>query len=221
MGRKYTGLGPEEREKKAAQEILSLLPDKGEVSWQFLAKEAEKRGISKATLSKHLKRFVDLNLVSRRVDISTYPPRTYYRKTIDVDHILKRNYEIFKEKIKIISDNNIPFDKKISLIKFYMTYLESLFSVFLFVPPHPPSEKREDISASENRNICWLSFTGYYFEDLYEMVLLFRDTIAKIMASLNKDEQRKLQEILLQPFMEKITRINELKNSEVGSAVLK
>lgn len=60
--------------------MLSLVPKDREVPWTLLAKRAEGQGISKATLSKHLKRFVALNIVSRRVDASTYPPTVYYKR---------------------------------------------------------------------------------------------------------------------------------------------
>jgi DNA-binding transcriptional ArsR family regulator len=37
-------------------------------------------GIGRATLSRHLKRLVKLNILERRVDASTYPPRVYYKR---------------------------------------------------------------------------------------------------------------------------------------------
>jgi len=192
MGRKYTGLGPEEREKKAAQEILSLFPETGEVSWQFLAKEAEKRGISKATLSKHLKRFVNLNLVSRRVDTSTYPPRTYYQKTFDEPSFLKEA-EIFEKAMMLILDVNIPLDKKIPIISFHVACLDVLFSSCLFIPPLKREEEIKGLVDDRKARL----------QSIQEMVLHFLNVVAKLMVSLNDDGKRRLQEILVEPLIEK------------------
>ncbi|MEM2927053.1 MAG: hypothetical protein QXO94_06295 [Candidatus Bathyarchaeia archaeon] len=80
LGKWYIALSSEKRRDQSAKKVLGLVPKDREVPWSLLAKKAEEQGISKATLSKHLKRFVALNIVSRRVDDSTYPPTVYYKR---------------------------------------------------------------------------------------------------------------------------------------------
>jgi DNA-binding transcriptional ArsR family regulator len=59
---------------------LDLIPQIGDISWSALLEKAKVLGIGRATLSRHLKRLVKLNILERRVDISTYPPRVYYKR---------------------------------------------------------------------------------------------------------------------------------------------
>lgn len=74
---------PRKRKQLAAAAVLDLLPTDGsEVGWSKLKETAEKGGMSSATLRVHLKSFVRLGLMQRRMDPSTYPPRVYYRLAI-------------------------------------------------------------------------------------------------------------------------------------------
>lgn len=74
----FTNIPPQKRMEISAQKILKLLGEE-EKPFSILAEEAEKQGISKATLSKHLKRFVAIGMVERRVETSTYPPTVFYK----------------------------------------------------------------------------------------------------------------------------------------------
>jgi DNA-binding transcriptional ArsR family regulator len=81
MGKKwFVGRSPDLRKEVMADKILELIPKDREASWSVLAEKARALGIGKATLSRHLKRFVRLNILERRVDASTYPPKVYYRR---------------------------------------------------------------------------------------------------------------------------------------------
>lgn len=232
MGKQYIGLSPEGREREARQKILSLLPEDQEVSWQFLAEEAEKQGISKATLSKHLKRFVEIGFVKRRVDVSTYPPRTYYRKIKDVEQVFLKIKEAFiggmKEMEKILNlmiHHNLNEEiliNKISDIKrelnIHMQTLKIFFLVNLFVPP---LENEEEIQGLINS-------TEYRLEDLREMFLYFLKNVAKLMVSLNNDEKRAIQEILIQPLIEEVEKQKEMaeaakieRKAELASILIK
>jgi DNA-binding transcriptional ArsR family regulator len=65
----------------AMEEVLSLLPsDPTPVRWQDLLAKARSIGMSSATLSKHLKQFVRLGMVTREVDSTSYPPKVLYRR---------------------------------------------------------------------------------------------------------------------------------------------
>jgi len=79
MPREWLRYSTRARRREAAAKIRELLPEDGsESGWGDLEKRAVSAGISSATLSFHLKRLGRLGLVRRRVDASTYPPRTYY-----------------------------------------------------------------------------------------------------------------------------------------------
>jgi DNA-binding transcriptional ArsR family regulator len=63
------------------EDVLSLLPaDPTRLRWQDLLAKAKTIGMSSATLSKHLKKFVELGLVRREVDATSYPPAVTYRR---------------------------------------------------------------------------------------------------------------------------------------------
>lgn len=63
------------------EEVLSLLPpDSTPIRWQDLLRGARNIGMSSATLSKYLKQFVHLGMVTREVDSTSYPPKVLYRR---------------------------------------------------------------------------------------------------------------------------------------------
>ncbi|MEM2463650.1 MAG: winged helix-turn-helix domain-containing protein [Candidatus Bathyarchaeia archaeon] len=91
----FTNIEPKKRKEISSKKILGLIPYK-EVSFSALAAEAEKLHISRITLSKHLKRFVSLGLVDRRVDTSTYPPTVYYRRIKEESPIMLMPFEVWR-----------------------------------------------------------------------------------------------------------------------------
>jgi DNA-binding transcriptional ArsR family regulator len=80
MEKWFRGVDPERRKELLTRKILDLIPQIGDISWSALLEKAKVLGIGRATLSRHLKRLVKLNILERRVDISTYPPRVYYKR---------------------------------------------------------------------------------------------------------------------------------------------
>jgi len=69
-----------DRRAEAERLVLSLLPENGlERRWSEIEEAAQKLNLSTATLARALKKFVQLEVVTRRVDSSTYPPAVYYR----------------------------------------------------------------------------------------------------------------------------------------------
>jgi DNA-binding transcriptional ArsR family regulator len=80
MEKWFRGVDPERRKELVTRKILDLIPQSGETSWSALLEKAMALGIGRATLSRHLKRLVKLNILERRVDASTYPPRVYYKR---------------------------------------------------------------------------------------------------------------------------------------------
>jgi len=81
MPRSWLGRGSRERRQLASAAVLGLLPpDESELGWSELKERAEKEGLSSATLRAHLRKFLSLGLVRRRMDPSTYPPRVYYSR---------------------------------------------------------------------------------------------------------------------------------------------
>ncbi|MBS7647954.1 winged helix-turn-helix transcriptional regulator [Candidatus Bathyarchaeota archaeon] len=91
----FTGVSPKERMEISARKILKLLEEE-EKPFSTLARTAEKQGISRATLTKHLKRLMALGLVSRRVDASTYPPTVYYRRIKGETPIILMPFEVWR-----------------------------------------------------------------------------------------------------------------------------
>ena len=83
----FTGMSSKTRKEKMAREILALIPNQP-ISFSNLARKAEELKISRATLSKHLKRLVSMGIVERHVDGSTYPPTVFYRLKGELDMIL-------------------------------------------------------------------------------------------------------------------------------------
>jgi DNA-binding transcriptional ArsR family regulator len=79
MGRWFTGVSPEDRKRKVEEKIIGVIIDKGWITWSELYRLLEKEGVSRATLTKHLKSLVEIGAVERRVDTSSYPPKVYYR----------------------------------------------------------------------------------------------------------------------------------------------
>lgn len=76
----YAGRSPMTRERFAKRVIYDMLPiDGSEIQWSELEKRSEEVGISKSTLSKHLKKAQRLDLIKRRVDENSYPPKVYYK----------------------------------------------------------------------------------------------------------------------------------------------
>lgn len=122
----YIGHSPESRERVAQREIYDLLPKDGsEIQWSKLKQAAEKRGISSATLSKHLKSGVKIGVIRRRVDESTYPPKVYYRhnppklrdyplsffdlfEQLDIVEQKIRNRQLSKEEVSQIVKRFLP-----------------------------------------------------------------------------------------------------------------
>jgi len=113
----YTGKSPESRERHAEEIIYGSLPDDGsEVQWSRLKQMAGERGISSATLSKHLKDGVKIGMIGRRVDDSTYPPNVYYHKIsprnigvlpADSEKLLLERVEVVREGFKkIVKEEN-------------------------------------------------------------------------------------------------------------------
>lgn len=76
-------LPPSDRKSESYNRVFSFLDDKEWLSWKQLYEKAEKFGMSRATLSRHLKEMVKLGLVERRVDTSRYPPKVYYKRGVD------------------------------------------------------------------------------------------------------------------------------------------
>jgi DNA-binding HxlR family transcriptional regulator len=82
-GKWYHGYSPGKREEIARREIYALIPKDSEIQWKELRKLAKQKGISSATLSRHLKKGVKDDVIQRRVDESTYPPKVYYRYNVN------------------------------------------------------------------------------------------------------------------------------------------
>lgn len=65
----------------ASSAVYELLTPAGaELQWTQLKQKAAAQGISTSTLSLHLKTLIDLGMVNRRVDNSTYPPSVFYSR---------------------------------------------------------------------------------------------------------------------------------------------
>jgi len=88
MTRKEPGKKGQERQKLSVsdrktrvEEMVKgmLQPAHYEKAWSELEAEANEENMSPSTVSRCLKKFVRMGLVSRRVDSSVYPPRVYYR----------------------------------------------------------------------------------------------------------------------------------------------
>jgi DNA-binding transcriptional ArsR family regulator len=82
MGRWFTGISPEDRKRKVEEKIIGVITDKGWITWSELYRLLEKEGVSRATLTRHLKNLVEIGVVERRVDTSSYPPKVYYRYSL-------------------------------------------------------------------------------------------------------------------------------------------
>jgi DNA-binding transcriptional ArsR family regulator len=80
MKKWFRGVDPKRRKELVTRKILDLIPQSGETSWSALLEKAIALGIGRATLSRHLKALIKSNIIERRVDTSTYPPRVYYKR---------------------------------------------------------------------------------------------------------------------------------------------
>jgi len=107
MAKWYTGKTPESRERYAKQTIYGALPDDGsEAQWSRLKEVAKEKGISSATLSKHLKHGVKIGMIGRRVDESNYPPNVYYRKTSprNIGIIPPNSESLLLERVEVVQE---------------------------------------------------------------------------------------------------------------------
>jgi len=89
-----THLAVRERRRYAEMDVLRLLPkNSSELRWSALAEKAKAMHMAKPTLSAHLKRFVRLGWVSRRVDNSTYPPGVFYKMVVSTSELSEQQKE--------------------------------------------------------------------------------------------------------------------------------
>jgi len=79
------GRSSQQRKREAEQYVFNLLPnDQSKVQWSRLKEQAQRDGVSSATVSSHLKELRRSGFVTRTVDGSSYPTRVYYSKTTSV-----------------------------------------------------------------------------------------------------------------------------------------
>jgi len=108
MAKWYTGKSPDSRERYAERVIYEILTEYGsEVQWSQLKETAKERGISSTTLSKHLKHGVDIGMIGRRVDESTYPPNVYYYKIFPKipDVVPAESRKLLLEEVELVKES--------------------------------------------------------------------------------------------------------------------
>jgi DNA-binding MarR family transcriptional regulator len=180
--------------------------------------------MSKASLSKHLKTLSELGLVERRVDTSTYPPRTYYRKINKP--IMRRIIPAdFGERLKeLLFDNTIPFDYKLFQIEIALDLLKiNLGVVFtsLFNLAVISEEKRKE----EPERVI----KGITFEDFQKMFNDVLNAIIDFTLTLDPKEKIKIFEIFEKIFVldflrgreKAVKRYIELRGGSADSALMK
>jgi DNA-binding transcriptional ArsR family regulator len=230
MTRWYAQLDPEERSKQTIMKILSFLPEDKEVSWGELEKKAKEEGMSKASLSKHLKTLSELGLVERRVDTSTYPPRTYYRKINKP--IMRRTIpadfgELLEE---LLFDNTVPFDSKLFHIEVALVFLKIYFEE-VFTSQFYLGVINEIKSAEEERKkaLEMIIEQGYTFENFqktcdnvlhviinFTLAYGYPEKILKVYETLEKELVHDISRM-----REQVKRYIELRGGSADSALMK
>ena len=171
MGRWFTGISPEDRKRKMEEKILGLMGGRGWITWSELYRLLEKEGVSRATLTKHLKSLVEIGVVERRVDTSSYPPKVYYRYS-------------FKSPTRFSED---PFKKLLSMKLKELT--------------EPKAKKEEEELEREKEDLLeqhlskglmdldiLINYVEYFLNKFFVSYLLFLENIIFVdIQSYNKD----------------------------------
>jgi len=198
MVRWYAQLDPEERSKQTIMKILSFLLEDKEVSWSELEKKAKEEGMSKASLSKHLKSLSELGLVERRVDASTYPPHTYYKKKDEprVKRAIPKNLgESFRE---LLFDNTIPFDFKLFQIEVVLGLIKNAFSLILdSLFRGKMDEKMQKILEEEGKKTPKTYFKTVTFEELQKTCNDVIQAIVDFTLTLDPEKKQKVHDLFV------------------------
>jgi DNA-binding transcriptional ArsR family regulator len=196
----FKDVSPAERKAETSKKVLSLLPDDGsEVSWTFLSESAKECGIGEASLSRHLKTWVKIGYVKRRVDISTYPPRTFYRKLPELSRNDKEKLSM-AFKVMEVEDalanppsTNAPLNEILDWVSKGIEYLTTSY-VYTLIPISVKGVEKGD----EN------FVRKLYQEALNEISYKTVDFLIKVtkICSLSEDKAAKIRELFLLKFAE-------------------
>lgn len=94
----------EKRKNESFKRILKFLDEGSWITWSELYEKLKPTGMSRATLSRHLKEMEERGFIERRVDSLQYPPRVYYKiKGDPYDRAIKLA-EDFEKIVEEVSD---------------------------------------------------------------------------------------------------------------------
>lgn len=103
---KYKGRPPIYAGRDPKLEILKLLPENGEeITFSEWQKRVFSRGISNSTFTKYRRQLELEDLVIRRVDSESEPPKAYYR----INH---EPFSVFPPEVKCVISDMKPLDAK-------------------------------------------------------------------------------------------------------------
>lgn len=126
-------LSPSVREERAKTVVKQLLSATGWKSWTELTKEARKKRLSTATLSKHIKRFAEEGLILRE-ERETEWPRVFYKLADDYEVKARlRDLDALGEEVSVPEIKLTPEQEKVQsdlFLSFDLLHLKILNLIY-------------------------------------------------------------------------------------------